>query len=60
MIDHQHGRIQLECDSCDTVTESDRDQEFAEFWAEAKRGGWKTRKIANEWVHSCPKCKVPT
>lgn len=59
MIHHQKGLIQIECDSCDQVTESDEGEEFPEFWARAKRGGWRTRKIADEWLHGCPRHGVP-
>lgn len=60
MIDHQHGKTVVECDSCDSVEASEKDQEWPEFWAGLKRDGWKTRKIAEEWLHSCPRCKAPT
>ena len=59
MIDRQHGHIVIECDSCDEVFDSGTD-DFAEAWSAAKRDGWKTRKIANEWLHGCQKCGVPT
>lgn len=59
MIDRQHGKIVIECDSCDEVFSSDSD-DFNEAWNEAKRDGWRTRKIAGEWLHGCPKCGVPT
>lgn len=58
MIDRQGGKILIECDSCDEVHEGDG--EFAAVWAEAKCEGWRTRKIADEWLHGCPKCGVPT
>lgn len=58
MIDRQHGKIIIECDTCDETIESEKDQEFAEFWTDAKRDGWKSKKIADEWVHGCPKCGV--
>lgn len=34
--------------------------DLAEAWADVKREGWRTRKIADEWLHGCPKCKEPT
>jgi hypothetical protein len=55
MIHREHGKIVIECDSCDELFEGDGDAEFAQVWAEAKRNGWKTRKIGAEWVHGCPK-----
>lgn len=57
MIDRQHGKIQIECDSCDAVFEGDSG-EWNEVWPAAKRDGWRTRKIGSDWVHGCPKCGV--
>lgn len=59
MIDRQHGKVLFECDSCDQVLDTDTD-DFADACAIARREGWKTRKIADEWLHGCPKCGVPT
>lgn len=58
MIDRQGGKIVIECDSCNETIDGERGQEFTELWSSAKRDGWKTRKIGNEWVHGCPKCGV--
>jgi hypothetical protein len=58
MIDRQGNRILIECDSCDEVFEGDEDDEFAQVWNQAKRDGWRTKKIGSDWVHGCPKCKV--
>lgn len=60
MIDRQHDRVLIACDSCDEVFEGEPDDEFSDVWGSAKRIGWRTRKIANEWLHSCPTCKPPT
>lgn len=60
MIDRQHGRILIECDSCDEVFEGEKDEEWATVWPAAKREGWSGRKIANEWLHGCSKCGWPT
>ena len=60
MIDHQHGKILIECDSCEEVFEGEPDQEFPAVWIYAKREGWHARKIAEEWIHGCPKCGAPT
>jgi hypothetical protein len=59
MIDRQGGKILIECDSCDEVFEGGPGEEFAQVWASAKRDGWSTRKIADEWLHGCGKCGVP-
>jgi len=60
MIDRQHGKILIECDSCSEVFEGGRDEEYAPVWNAAKNDGWRCRKIADEWLHGCPKCGVPT
>ena len=36
------------------------DEDFTTVWAHSKLDGWKARKIADEWLHGCPKCGVPT
>ncbi len=59
MIDRQHGRILIECDSCDDVFTGGTQMEFSDVISAAKRDGWKVGKIAKEWVHGCPKCGVP-
>lgn len=60
MIDRDHaGNITFLCDSCSEVEPTDTD-DFSDAWALAKREGWRSRKIANEWLHGCPKCGVPT
>ena len=60
MIDRQHNCIVIECDSCSETFSGDEGEEFSEVWASAKRDGWTTRKIANEWLHGCSKCGIPT
>jgi hypothetical protein len=56
MIDRQGNKIIIECDMCDETVEGGEKEEFAPVWAEAKQGGWTVRKVANEWLHGCPKC----
>lgn len=58
-IDRQHNKVLIECDSCTEVFDGESD-DFKEVWDAAKRDGWRTRKIADEWLHGCPKCGVPT
>lgn len=60
MIDRQHDKILIECDSCPEVFEGEKGEEFATVWSAAKREGCRTKKIANEWLHGCGKCGVPT
>lgn len=59
MIDRQHGKIIIECDSCDAVYEG-ASGDFQGVWASAKQEGWTASKIADEWLHGCPKCGRPT
>lgn len=55
MIDRQGNRILIECDSCDEVFRGEEQCEWAEVWSEARREGWKSRQINQDWVHGCPK-----
>lgn len=60
MIDRQNGGIiYVECDSCPEVLDTGT-KDFNEARDVMKREEWKVRKIANEWLHGCPKCGVPT
>jgi len=60
MIDRQNGGlIYVECDSCDAVLDTET-ADFEEARGLMRTEGWKVRKIANEWLHGCPKCGVPT
>lgn len=60
MIDRQGSKILIECDSCSEVYEGDEHAEFKDTWNGAKRDGWRTRQIAGEWLHGCPKCGAPS
>ncbi len=57
MIDRQGGVIVFCCDVCGEERRGDSN-EFSEEWEAAKKAGWRTRKIANEWLHSCEGCKL--
>jgi len=57
MIDRQHGKIIIECDSCEDVFEGAVGDEWSVVWPAAQRDGWRSRKIGNEWVHGCPRHK---
>ncbi len=60
MIDRQHGGLILvECDSCPEVLDTET-SDFTEARARMQREGWKVRKIANEFLHGCPRCGVST
>ena len=58
MIDRQGDKIVWECDSCPETFESEQGEEFNVAWSRAKREGWRTKKIGDEWVHGCPGCGV--
>ena len=64
MIDRQHNQIVIECDVCENVFEARVEGleglsalDWDEVWPAAKSGGWKARRIADEWLHFCPDCK---
>lgn len=57
MIDRQHGKIVIECDSCPETFEGDSG-EWSEVWAAAQREGWRSKKIGDQWVHGCRQCGV--
>jgi hypothetical protein len=59
MIDRQGGKILVECDSCPEVLDTETG-DFTEAREMMKREGWRVRKIANDWLHGCPSCGVPT
>lgn len=60
MIDRQGSKVLIECDSCDEVFEGEDREEFSSVWSRAKRDGWRTRNIAETWLHGCPRCGAPT
>ena len=59
MIDREGKLIVVHCDSCPEVLKTET-ADFAEARAIMQREGWKVRKIADEWLHGCPDCGVPT
>lgn len=59
MIDRQHGNIIICCDDCSATIEGREDDGFPELWARARKIGWKTRKIAGEWLDACEDCETP-
>lgn len=59
MMDRQFGgKIVFECDMCDATLETGM-TEFDDARLMLKSEGWKARKVADEWVHGCPKCGRP-
>jgi hypothetical protein len=59
MIDRQHGKFLVECDSCDEVLETGTG-DFDEAREKLRQEGWKARKLAGVWLHGCPKCGAPS
>lgn len=57
MIDRQHNQILIECDTCEGIFEGNEGDDFSEVWTAAKREGWKTRPVGNDWLHFCSTCK---
>jgi len=55
MIDRQKGDLVFECDTCGETYES-ATSDFSAAWNQAKRDGWRAKKIGSEWVHTCPVC----
>ncbi len=55
-IHRNHGDISFECNNCHDVL----DTETASFEAARnllRRGGWRSVKQFDEWLHFCDKCK---
>lgn len=58
MIDRQHGKIVIECDTCDVVFHSDS-RDFSDAWERAKADGWSAAKTGDIWMHGCQTCGRP-
>lgn len=52
------GKITFLCDSCSEIEPTDLTN-FGDALALVMREGWRSRQIAGEWRHGCPKCGVP-
>jgi hypothetical protein len=52
----EKGEHVWECDGCDELLKSGTSE-----WLEAKAAldgaGWRTEKVADEWLHLCPNCR---
>lgn len=59
MIDRQGGSVVFECDCCPETFDSETD-DFSDAWCKARAEGWKSLKVADQWLHSCgsAKCKL--
>jgi hypothetical protein len=52
LIDCQHDRIVIDCDACDRTLEGDSN-EWMEVWLQARREGWRARKVGKDWCQFC-------
>jgi hypothetical protein len=52
MINRQHGTTVIACDACGRLSQSDSN-EWAKVWLQAKRAGWRTRKVGKNWGQFC-------
>lgn len=50
------GSTVFSCDTCPEAYESEDETGFHEVWAEAKKKGWRARKVMGNWEHQCPGC----
>jgi hypothetical protein len=57
MIHRQKGCVIFECDECGDTRDGAAGESFGEVWKAAKDGGWRTRPIGEDWLHSCPACE---
>lgn len=55
-------KITIECDTsgCDSIFEGEPGENFASVWGGAKRDGWTSRRVGEEWLHGCKTCGRPT
>lgn len=51
------GSFEFECDGCDCIPFDYTTEDFSEAWNAAKREGWRTEKVGDEWLHLCPTCQ---
>ncbi|WP_439392362.1 hypothetical protein ACRQ5Q_22465 [Bradyrhizobium sp. PMVTL-01] len=58
MLDRQHGKFVVECDSCGDTLQTDT-RDFEEAREVMRLNDWKARKIGRDWIHGCPECGVP-
>lgn len=50
------GQLYFNCDSCNANICPDTGS-FQTDWSYAKREGWTSFKIGEQWHHACPTCK---
>ncbi len=59
MIHRTHGNISFECDACGETLDT-HDDDWNVAWSMAKREGWRSKKVNDQWEHSCPECEEST
>lgn len=55
MIHRVKGTIQVECDDCGDVLDTDTN-DFQEAQAHMRTESWKACKVGDVWTHSCLAC----
>ena len=55
MIEAFKGRFKLVCDTCGEGP-GEEFYEFKEATNFARSEGWKTEKLGDDWIHTCPGC----
>ena len=53
-------KIIVDCDSCPEQFHGEIDEDFGDVLAAARREGWHVARVADEWLHGCPKCGRPS
>jgi len=56
MIDKQAFGYTINCDSCSESEDFDDAESFMDAVEQAKKAGWRMRKIGDDWEHQCPAC----
>jgi hypothetical protein len=56
MIQRQSTSIVFECDTCPESFHAETD-DFSDAWLMAKTEDWRSKKIGQEWMHFCGKCR---
>jgi hypothetical protein len=56
MINRQSNSIVFECDTCPETFRAGTD-DFSDAWLMAKTEDWRSKKIGQEWMHFCGKCR---
>jgi hypothetical protein len=55
MLTRLHGKINIECDACGEVLDTET-RDFNEALQVMRAEGWVAEKIGDDWSHYCPAC----